>query len=34
MDGSLAALAILLIPLAGILAAIFLTVALIRRRRP
>jgi hypothetical protein len=34
MDVSLGALAILLLPLAGILAAIFLTVALIQRRRP
>ena len=34
MDVSLGALLILLLPLAGIAAAIFLTVALIRRRRP
>jgi hypothetical protein len=34
MDVSLGASLILLVPLAGILAAIFLTVALIRRRRP
>jgi len=34
MDVSLGALLILLVPLAGILAAIYLMVALIRRRRP